>query len=1178
MDIFSKKMESYFFSIKEEIESAYAIATQARKKGLDPEDFVETPVVENMAERVEGLISVVAPQIRNSGVSKRIKGLEEEYGSLNWRVALKIGLEVAKQKYCTFDDEQQAIEIGIRTGFAYLTMGVVASPLEGFVELKLRDRKDGKGKYFALFYAGPVRSAGGTGASVSVILADYIRKNMGYAEYDPTEEEARRGVTELYDYHDRITNLQYLPSEEEIYFLGKHLPVQIDGDGSEKIEVSNYKDLDRIETNTIRNGFCLTLGEGLAQKAEKLLKQLSKWGHDFGLEHWDWIKDFVDLKHKIHAKGTQSDQDNNDDAPKILANTTYIKDLVGGRPVFTHPMRDGGFRLRYGRSRTSGFSSYSIHPSTMFILDDYLAIGTQLKNERPGKGCTVTVCDSIEGPIVKLKDGSVILLQDPRKAKETTAEIEEILFLGDILINYGDFNDRGHILVPPGYCEEWWALELEKASVDMFGTIDIEKMSNESHIPSDIIRQLLSDPFFTHPSGKDTIQLSKVFNVPIHPLYSHHWNCISTEQLQLILESLKKATVSKDADGTITKLIFKKNDLLKRSLELTGIFHIVANNEYIVIGKDHAHVIYTMFDISRISSIDFSSHKKNIEYVNDASPYTIRDKSGIFIGARMGRPEKSKMRSLQGSPQVLFPIGDEGGRLRSFQSALEAKKVTSDFPIMHCPSCKRETIYRRCEHCKGITVQMYNCRVCGKNDKEECTHGKKTSYQNKVIDISSYFNSALKRINMTQYPDLIKGVRGTSNKTHEPEHIAKGILRAKYGIYVNKDGTTRYDMTQLPITHFKPKEIGTSIEKLYSLGYDVDIKGKKITDPDQVIELKPQDLILPKNIHAPEEGAHDILKRIADFIDDLLFNFYKQDPFYNIKTEEDLIGQIVLVLAPHTSGGIAGRIIGFSDTQGLFAHPMLHAATRRDCDGDEACVCLLLDVLLNFSRHFLPAHRGSTQDAPLVLTWKLTTAEVDDMVFNMDVVNHYPLEFYEACLNYKNPWDIKIGILNHLLGTERQYEGFGFTHPTSNLNKGVLCSAYKTIPTMQDKIYGQMNIAEKIRAVDTSDVARLVIEKHFLKDIKGNLRKFSMQQFRCVACNEKFRRPPLTGKCTQCSGRLIFTISHGSIIKYLEPSLSLAKKYDLPVYLKQTLDILQRMVDSVFGREKEKQSGLGEWF
>ena len=50
---------------------------------------------------------------------------------------------------------------------------------------------------------------------------------------------------------------------------------------------------------------------------------------------------------------------------------------------------------------------------------------------------------------------------------------------------------------------------------------------------------------------------------------------------------------------------------------------------------------------------------------------------------------------------------------------------------------------------------------------------------------------------------------------------------------------------------------------------------------------------------------------------------------------------------------MVGRIIGFSQTQGMLSHPMYHAALRRDCDGDEACVMLLMDSLLNFSRTYI---------------------------------------------------------------------------------------------------------------------------------------------------------------------------------------------------------------------------------
>ena len=121
-------------------------------------------------------------------------------------------------------------------------------------------------------------------------------------------------------------------------------------------------------------------------------------------------------------------------------------------------------------------------------------------------------------------------------------------------------------------------------------------------------------------------------------------------------------------------------------------------------------------------------------------------------------------------------------------------------------------------------------------------------------------------------------------------------------------------------------------------------------------------------------------------------------------------------------------------------------------------------------------------------------------------------------------------------------------------------------------------LADKIRAVDADDVARLVIERHFIRDIRGNLRKFSQQQFRCVKCNEKFRRPPLVGVCTKCGGKIIFTISHGSIIKYLEPALELANNFNISEYTKQGLELAKLYIESIFGRETDKQVELKKWF
>jgi len=1175
-----KNLNEYFESMDNELKKCYALASEAKKKGIDPKDSVEVPFAKNMAERVEGLISVVCPQIIGSGVSTRISQLEKKYGSLDWRISLIIAEEIAREKFCKFKDKLEAIEIGVRVGIAYHTMGTVSSPLEGFVQFKPRKTRDGK-EYLAMFFSGPIRSAGGTGASVSVLIADYVRKKFGYAPFDPTDDEINRNAIELYDYHERITNLQYLPSVEEIKFLSKHIPIQIDGDPSEKIEVSNYKDLPRVETNTIRNGLCLVLGEGIAQKAPKIWKQLSKWGKEFDLEQWNFIEEFVKLQKSIKAGKKQKESSG---GGKVAPDYTFIKDLVAGRPILTRPLGIGGFRLRYGRSRTSGYSSYSIHPATMIALDRYIAIGTQLKLERPGKGATVSACDSIEGPIVLLSNGNVIRMDDLKTAKQHTKDVKKIIFIGDILINYGDFFNRAHMLIPSGYCEEWWIQELEKGIVDVFGSLDLDKAEEIVEIPKKSLEALMKNPFKTKISAEAAITLSKKLNIPLHPYYTYHWKTISIEDMNKIIKWTFKVNIQRE-NNKIVKLIFPYEQEPKTVLENLGVPHLLVNNEFVVVEKEDARALSCQLGIDNGSTSEKLTKLLNempsgdmLSIINTISSVKLRDKSGHFIGARMGRPEKAKIRELTGSPHTLFPIGEEGGRLRSFNAALQVGRVNGEFPMRKCLKCNKDTIYESCETCGKKTKKIYFCKTCGILDKDKCPHGDTASFTKKDIDIKYYFSKALERLKITQHPELIKGVRGTSNKEHIPEPIEKGILRAMHEVYVNKDGTTRYDMTQMPITHFKPKEVRTSIDKLKKLGYLWDIHGKPLENIEQILELKVQDIILPSNDGAQDLGADKIFFKVANFMDDMLVRLYGLPSYYNLKNEDDLSGHLGLVLAPHTSAATLVRIIGFSKTQGLLAHPMLHAATRRDCDGDEASVSLLLDILINFSRHYLPSHRGSTQDVCLVATSKLIPSEIDDMVFDVDIGWNYPLEFYNACLEYKMPWDVEINQIKKVLNTDKEYFGMGFTHPTYDLNLGVRCSAYKTIPAMEDKLKGQMELANKIRAVDEKDVAIRVIEKHFLKDIKGNLRKFSMQQFRCVKCNEKFRRPPIIGKCSKCGGKLIFTISEGSVIKYLEPSMSLANKYELPPYLKQTLDLLQKRVDAVFGKDKEKQQGLGKWF
>jgi DNA polymerase II large subunit len=1002
------------------------------------------------------------------------------------------------------------------------------------------------------------------------MIVDYLREIFGYEKYDPTEDEVKRVWAELEHFHDRITNLQYMPLEEEALFLAKHMPIQVAGDASEKIEVPNYKNLERVDTDYLRSGFCLIMAEGLAQKAAKgfrLYNNAKKNGVQ--MTGFDWLGDYVEL----HEKLTSGSKKKAGDSVPV-----YIKDLVAGRPVFGHPGKSGGFRFRYGRGRNSGFSAASVHPATMAITDGFIAIGTQLKIEKPTKGCAMSSCDSIDGPIVKLLNGSVRKLSSQQEAKKYYPDVDEIIYLGDILFPFSDVINRNYDLIKPGYVEEWWGLELKE-----------KLLKNSMNVKFDEFNL----------SFEEALDFSEKYDLALNPHFIFYWTQISKEYFKGLINWLGDSKIEGKIIFPYSKSNEEKYELGKRALELLGVEHEVTVENVVLSEKNSKSLLFQLgidFNLNNSRNLkeEFSNLENKIDFenenileeINKLSKFIIKDKAGEFIGARMGRPEKAKLRKLTGSPNVLFPVGNEGGRLRSLQAACEVGNVYSAFPLNYCEKCDKDSIYPKCENCGSKTkVVYYNPKTKERSFSKDFEEGQRIlRYSNRNLDVNHYYENALNILNMkkTEAPVLIKGIRGMSSEGKEPENLVKGILRSKYGLQVNKDGTIRVDGTELPIIYFKPKEISVSLNKLKEIGYDEDIEGNPLENENQVLELMPHDVLLPCSPDSLDEKGDEVFTKVSNFIDELLTKFYGLDEFYKIKSKEDLVGKLGVFMAPHNCAGVVCRFIGFSKTQSILASPYMHAAVRRDCDGDEAAVMLLGDVLLNFSKKFLPSHRGGTQDAPLVLNAKIDAGEVDDQILDFEVTpeRHYPLELYKLAEEKKHSSEVRsIRLVKDLLKEGKDpFRKLGYTHNTSDFNDGVLCSSYKLLGTMQEKVQHQMELVEKLRSADTSDTARLIIERHFIRDMRGNLRKFSQQEFRCVGCNEIIRRPPLNGVCPVCKGKLIFTIHEGGIKKYLEPALDLAKSYNLSKYLQQNLELVKGYIDSIFGKELEKQEAISKWF
>lgn len=1163
--------EQYFTRLEAELERASEIARQARQRGNDPSPDIEIPTARDMADRVENILGI-------DGVATRVRELEGEMS--REEAALELVGDFVSGEVGNYESKSGKVEGAVRTAVALLTEGVVAAPIEGIDRVEVNTNDDGT-EYVSVYYAGPIRSAGGTAQALSVLVADYARSLLGIDEFKPRDDEIGRYAEEV-GLYDSESGLQYSPKDKETKFIVENCPIMLDGEATGDEEVSGYRDLERIDTNAPRGGMCLVLAEGIALKAPKI----QRYTRNLDEVEWPWLQDLIDgtigednsqdededTESDDSESDTESDDSDSTDmtGPKrIEPNKKYLQDLIAGRPVFGHPSKAGGFRLRYGRTRNLGDATAGIHPATMHLVDDFLAPGTQIKTELPGKAAGIVPVDSIEGPTVRLANGEVRRVNSAEEAIEIRNGVERILDLGEYLVNYGEFVENNHPLAPASYTVEWWIQDLKATKAD--------------------VQALQDDPAInlSHPSPEQAISWAKQYDAPLHPKYTYLWHDITTDNLETLTKALSEGTVVDDV------LRIERTDAVQQTLENLVVEHqqhdatiTIPTWRPLVLSAGLTTDLKPTWQSLSASAREWDNAVKAI---NEVAPFGIQERAPTRVGNRMGRPEKSEERELSPAVHTLFPIGEAGGNQRDFEAATKQAASLSDTPgeievevgIRRCNECDVETHKSCCPSCGTHIDPHYTCPECergltpdesGRVYCDRCeTEG--TAVATQTIDLANEFQEALENIGERKsHFDILKGVKGLTSEVKTPEPLEKGILRAKHGVSAFKDGTVRYDMTDLPVTAVKPEEVNASVNQFRQLGYTEDIHGDPLQHADQVVELKVQDIIL-------SEGGAEHMRKTADFVDDLLTSYYDMDSYYDLENSEDLIGELVFGMAPHTSAAVVGRVVGITEVAGGYAHPYFHAAKRRNCDGDEDCVMLLLDGLLNFSKTYLPDKRGGSMDAPLVMSSRIDPAEIDDEAHNVDIMSQYPREFFEATRELAHPEDVAdmMTIAEETVGTEHEYTGFDHTHPTSDIAAGPSLSAYKTLESMEDKMDAQLELSRKLRSVDETDVAERIIEFHFLPDLLGNLRAFARQEVRCLDCGTKYRRAPLSGTCRKCDGDINLTVHEGSVDKYLETAIEIAEEYGTREYTRQRLEVLDRSISRIFENDKSKQSGIADF-
>jgi len=956
-----------------------------------------------------------------------------------------------------------------------------------------------------------------------MLIADHVRKAVGLEKFqaDSFDDETGRFVEELRIYEREASSFQFHILDEDIIHVISNLPVELNGVDTDPYEVVNHKGMIRIKTDRVRGGALRVLNDGLIGRSKKLLKRIEM----YNLDGWEWLNDL---------KGAVQTGDNQEDAA-----AKRMREVITGRSVLSMPNTLGGFRLRYGRACNTGFASVGIHPVIAEILDHTIAVGTQIKIDLPGKGATVAFVDSIETPIVRLDNGDVVKIKNVKHGLEIKNKIKKILHLGDILITFGDFLENNSQLIPSGYVEEFWLEELKQKIQ--------ENESNDNYL-----RQFLKKI----PTIDDALKISLNSKISLYPKYLYFWDMISSQELEKLLEPKK-----------ISETLIEYSLEIKKILEKLGTPHKI-ENEIIILDKQEAKIFFNLLFKKKPTITDLSVPK----IISKSSEIQIRNKFSTSIGVRIGRPEKAAPRQMKPPTHILFPVSNKGGPTRDLLKASRNENFFAKVLNRYCKNCDEPSIGLKCLKCGTKTVITYRCFFCRDTLEEpfcEKCKRKAPSYSEKKFPLKQKLLSAQEKMGLRAY-EPFKGVKELISQDKIAEPLEKGLVRQHFGLTVFKDGTVRFDATNSPLTHFKPSWIGTSIEKLKELGYSNDVEGKPIENSDQTIELRMQDVIIPF-----ESGKY--LVSTCKYIDLLLEKFYGKSAFYNVKTIEDLLGHLIIGLAPHTSVGIVGRIIGYTETHVCFGTPNWHSAKRRDADGDADSIMLLMDCLLNFSRQFLSDRIGGLMDAPLLVQPLVLPHESQPQAHNFEVTKTLPLDFFESSLQQVKASSVKsVEIVESRIETERQFYDYYFTHKTSSLTTSKSRSAYSTLGSMLDKFDMQVRNAELIDAVNTSEIVSNVISTHLVPDLMGNLRAYARQSFRCTACGKSYRRMPLIQTCT-CSHKLISTITRGSVEKYLKLAKRLVDKYDVGDYQRGRIHALSDEIELVFGKSKGDQQLLTDY-
>ena len=202
-------IKEYFKLIQKDTLAVFVRAQDAKQTGVDLTNFVEVTPAVDLADRAETIIGL-------TGLAKRFREIFGEKKDRR-KAYFQLFVEILDQKWWKIPDDQKRVEIGIKTCLLIETEGVVVAPLDGVPKVEINSNQDGS-KYIDIYFAGPIRAAGGSSTVIPLILGDFARTYMGLDRYKPTQDEIERYVEEIGIYQTEVISRQYIMKDEEINY------------------------------------------------------------------------------------------------------------------------------------------------------------------------------------------------------------------------------------------------------------------------------------------------------------------------------------------------------------------------------------------------------------------------------------------------------------------------------------------------------------------------------------------------------------------------------------------------------------------------------------------------------------------------------------------------------------------------------------------------------------------------------------------------------------------------------------------------------------------------------------------------------------------------------------------------------------------------------------------------